>query len=214
MEYLLGVRKRVLERLTSTRAMAAVLSGSVERSAYARYLTNVYHYARHSSTVIAMAGARCVDGHPKLADYLLRHAQEELGHDEWALADLADLGMDAEAVRATRPTPSCAAMIGYEYFVAGHANPVGLFGWLYVLEAMGDDLGEKVARRLDESLGLSGKGLRFLAGHGRADHDHTADLTHQIAANVCSAGDRADIHHVADVVAELYVRMFEEVTQR
>ncbi len=213
MEYLLEVRKRVFERLTATRAMAAVLSGSVDRRGYARYLINVYHYALHSSTVIALAGARCVDGHPRLAAYLLRHAQEELGHDEWALADLADLGMNAETVRATRPTPACAAMIGYEYYIAGHANPVGLFGWLYVLEAMGDDLGGEVARRLDRSLGLSGKGLRFLVGHGAADHDHTADLTHQIANNVCSAEDRADIHHVADVIADLYVRMFEEVAQ-
>jgi hypothetical protein len=78
---------------------------------------------------------------------------------------------------------------------------------------MGDDLGGEVARRLDRGLGLSGKALRVLAGHGTADHDHTADLTHQIAHNVCDAADRADIHHVADVVADLYVRIFEEVAR-
>ena len=44
------------------------------------------------------------------------------------------------------------------------ANPVGLFGWLYVLEAMGDDLGGMVAKALGNALQLD-SGLKFLAGH-------------------------------------------------
>ena len=70
-------------------------------------------------------------------------------------------------------------MIGFEYFTAGYDNPVGLFGWLYVLESMGDDLGSQVSAAIDQALGLDGKALRFLAGHGINDVAHTAAGLHR-----------------------------------
>jgi pyrroloquinoline quinone (PQQ) biosynthesis protein C len=210
MEHLLEVRRSVLQRIQATPGVARVLAGEGTREFYGRYLTNVWHYARHSAIVIGMAGARAVPDDPELAHYLLHHAREELGHEQWALEDLAALGVGREEVEASRPVPSCAAMIGYEYYVAGHANPVGLFGWLYVLEAMGDDLGHLASEQIRAGLGLEG-GVKFLAGHGEADEAHTADLTVQIRDNVKPA-DRPDVHHVADVVAELYTRMFDELS--
>jgi heme oxygenase len=105
-------------------------------------------------------------------------------------------------------------MIGYEYYVAGHANPIGLFGWLYTLEAMGDDLGGAAAQAVQAQLGGAvegGRGVRFLAGHGVADQEHTADLTEMISAHVRTPQDKADVHHVADVVGDLYVRMFQQI---
>ena len=209
MDYLLDVRRAVLERIKATDAVGRLFSGGFDPQVYGRYLTNVWHYAIHSSTVIGLAGARAVRDNPKLADYLLHHAREELGHDEWALQDLAALGLDEATVRRTRPVPACAAMIGYEYYIAGHANPVGLFGWLYVLEAMGDDLGHIVSD-LIEAGGNLPDGVKFLRGHGEADAAHTEDLTRQIRDNV-NDRDRPDIHHVADVVGDLYVRIFEEI---
>ncbi|MDH3714855.1 MAG: iron-containing redox enzyme family protein [Gammaproteobacteria bacterium] len=210
MQYLTTVRKRVLDGITATPIVASVLSGDADPQAYARYLTNVWHYAQHSSTVIGLAGSRCVAQHPCLAEYLLHHAQEELGHERWALDDLAVLGVTPESVRASRPVISCAAMIGYEYYVAGVANPVGLFGWLYVLEAMGDDLGGMVAKAIGGALQLD-SGLKFLAGHGEADVEHTRDIVEQIDKHVGNE-DLPDVHHVADVVADLYVRMFHELS--
>lgn len=209
MDYLLEVRANVLERIKASQAVTKVMSGAESRDVYARYLMNVWHYAQHSAIVIGTAGARAVTRDPKLADYLLHHAREELGHEEWALQDLKAMGVKGEEVCASRPVPSCAAMIGYEYYIAGHANPIGLFGWLYVLEAMGDDLGEIMSRQIRESLKLE-QGVKFLAGHGEADEEHTADLTVQIRDHVRDE-DRAEVHHVADVVAELYTRMFDEI---
>jgi pyrroloquinoline quinone (PQQ) biosynthesis protein C len=209
MDYLLEVRANVLERIKASKAVTKVISGTESRDVYTRYLMNVWHYAQHSAVVIGTAGARAVTRNPKLADYLLHHAREELGHEEWALQDLKALGVDGAEVCASRPVPSCAAMVGYEYYVAAHANPIGLFGWLYVLEAMGDDLGELMSKQIRETLKLE-QGVKFLAGHGEADEEHTADLTVQIRDHVRDE-DRADVHHVADVVAELYTRMFDEI---
>lgn len=209
MDYLLNIRQQVLEGITHSSAVAPVLAGKPSPEIYQRYLINVWHYARHSSAVIALAGSRCVQSHPELADYLMHHGREELGHDAWALTDLAALGVSEEAVRASRPSPACAAMIGFEYFTAGHANPVGIFGWLYVLEAMGEDLGATVSARLREGLGLQ-KGVKFVEGHGEADVDHTRDLTEQISQHI-HGSDLDDVHHVADVVGALYVQMFQQI---
>jgi pyrroloquinoline quinone (PQQ) biosynthesis protein C len=214
MEHLLRVRQRVLEGIVSVGGVSEALAGRFDPAFYAAYLTNVFHYARHSATVIAMAGARVVPRHTELARYLIHHADEELGHEQWALDDLAALGVPADTVRASRPVPACAAMIGYEYYIAGHANPVALFGWLYTLEAMGDDLGTRIAQAIGPQLvGTGGRGLKFHAGHGEADHDHTADLTRMISTHITDAADRADVEHVADVVGELYVGIFRQIAE-
>ncbi|MDD9941166.1 MAG: iron-containing redox enzyme family protein [Myxococcales bacterium] len=206
------IRARVLSGIRDTGIIERVATeGDPEagRATYARYLTNVWHYAQHSPRVIALAGSRATSTHPRLAEYLFRHAQEELGHEAWALEDLAKLGVTETAVRATRPVPACAAMIGFEYYIAGYANPVGLFGWLYVLEAMGDDLGHVVAERLQASQG-DGVGVKFIGGHGEADKEHTAEIVEHLREHT-PTDDAADVEFVADVVGDLYVRMFAEI---
>jgi pyrroloquinoline quinone (PQQ) biosynthesis protein C len=211
MEYLLTVRQRVLRELTGNRSIQGVLAGKPDLALYGRYLANVFHYACHSAEVIALAGARCTRSHPEASRYLMHHAEEEMGHELWALEDLAVLGIEAADVRAARPVPACAAMIAFEYYIAGRTNPVGLFGWLYVLEAMGDDLGKRVAAGLQGALGGTQRGIKFVAGHGVADHDHTADLTQVISRHITAPEDVADVNHVADVTADLYMRMFEQI---
>jgi heme oxygenase len=212
MNSLIDIRQQVLAQLKKTEVIESLLGDQPKKEAYIRYLTFVYQYAQHSPKVIALAASRCVNTHPELAKYLLHHAEEEQGHDIWALEDLRELGVDPEIVKATYPLTACASMIGFIYYTAAYANPVSLFGWLYVLEAMGDDLGSLAANKLNEGLGLSNKALRFVAGHGVNDQEHTADLTEQISKYLTNPQDMADTIHVAQVVAELYVGMFQEIS--
>lgn len=157
MEALLAIRKQVLDELLQTRALRQVKAGTVDRAGYIRYLLNVFHYAQYSPVVMRIAASRCLASHPELASYLLRHAQDEAGHHLWALEDLRDLGVGEEEIHASRPVPSCAALIGYTHYVAGFANPIGIFGWMYVLEAVGLDLGNLVVEKL-RSAGVRGSG--------------------------------------------------------
>lgn len=212
MDTLNRLRQQVREDIASQPAIQRVMQGAGDAALYKHYLINVWHYAQHSSTVIGLAAARCVQGHPGLADYLFHHAREELGHERWALDDLNALGVSPEAVRKTRPVPACAAMIGFEYYTAMHANPVGLFGWLFVLEAMGDDLGGVVSEMIEESLSLP-HGVKFLRGHGVADEEHTKDIIDKIRVHVQPA-DMVEVEQVAVVIADLYPRMFQEIAGR
>ncbi len=212
MNYLLDIRHQVLAGLKETEVIKSLLENRPNKETYIRYLTFVYQYAQHSPKVIALAASRCINSHPELARYLLHHAEEEQGHDIWALEDLKELGIDETTVKSTYPLTACASMIAFIYYTAAYANPVSLFGWLYVLEAMGEDLGTMAANKLNEGLNLSDQALRFVAGHGINDQQHTADLTHQISKYITTPQDIADTLHVAKVVAHLYVGMFQEIS--
>ncbi len=213
MKHLEKLRAKVRDSIMLESGIAEALSKGDGSDAkfYIRYLTNVWHYAQHSSTVIGLAGTRCVLSHPPLAQYLLHHALEELGHDQWVLEDLRALNVAEEEVGKSKPVPACAAMIGYEYYIAAYGNPVGLFGWLYILEAMGDDLGHLVSAAIKQGLNIP-EGVKFLSGHGEADAEHTKDIVEQIERNILDT-DLEDVHFVAGVVADLYARMFKEIME-
>ncbi|MGH9512510.1 MAG: iron-containing redox enzyme family protein [Terriglobales bacterium] len=173
----------------STTIVKDLTRGHVSSDQYKAYMSDVYCYALHSSQVIALAGARMVLSHPPLAQYLFRHAEEELGHDKWAASDLHDLGMSSAEVENILPSSPCIRMIGFEYFYAAHANPVGLFGWMFVLESLGGKSGSGIAQAVDTALNLGGKGTYFLRGHGDADAQHSKDLCSVIEENVKSPED-------------------------
>ncbi len=184
--------------------VAAVMGGQLSRAQYARYIIDVYHYARHSAVVIGQAGVRLVHSHPALAAYFLRHAHEELGHDAWAHSDLIDIGLSPAAIVASQPSPPCRDMIEMEYYFACNGNPVGLFGWTYVLECLGGGMGGAMAAGIDRALRLNGKGVWFLSGHGDADSQHMVDLAQIINAHVAAAEDRACFLAVVDRARGLY----------
>ncbi len=210
MQYLEPLRQQVREEMQRIDIIERLLSGEISPQTYQRYLENVWHYAQHSSIVIGLAGSRAVATHPQQADYLLHHAREELGHEKWALDDLAALGADLDKAKASRPVPACAAMVGLEYYIAGHANPIGLFGWLYILEAMGDDLGHIVSKAIENGLNLP-DGVKFLAGHGEADVAHTRDIISHIEQ--IKGDDLAEVHYVAKLMSDLYPRIFMEISE-
>jgi len=176
-------------------------------------MSDVYCYAQHSSQVIAIAGSRLALSHPNMAEYLFRHASEELGHDEWAKSDLLDLGLTKEEVNAISPSSACLNMIGLEYFYAAHANPVGLFGWMFVLESLGSSVGGSMADALDKALRLEGKGLYFLRGHAEADAHHSEDLYRIISAGVLVEDDRLPFDRMYSESLDIYCRILDNAHQ-
>lgn len=211
MDRLLEIRAQVRHGIEESATIKPILAGGGDLENYKTYLINVYKYARFSAKIIALAASRCINSHPELGKYLLAHSGEEEGHDHWALQDLNDLGVAKEVVEDAYPVPACSALIGYTHYLAGYGNPVALFGWLFVLESMGDDLGTKVAGFIDKNFGLQGGSLRFVAGHGINDIEHTADIIEHLHKFVTDERDKADIVHAARVVGNLYVRMFNEI---
>jgi heme oxygenase len=198
------IQKQAVATIMSTRLVQSIQQRDVTKSQYAAYLCDVYAYALHSSQVIALAGTRLALTHPPLAHYLFEHAAEELGHDRWAASDLRDLGMSEDTIRHLRPSSPCGRMIALEYFVAAHGNAAGLFGWLFVLESLGGKVGGGIADTLDRALGLEGKAVYFLRGHGEADAHHSADLNKVISENLKDEDDIAAFSRMAEESSDLY----------
>jgi hypothetical protein len=110
----------------------------------------------------------------QLASYYGRHAEEELHHDEWLLADMEAIGMRPEEVQARVPPASVADMVGAQYYWAAHAHPLALIGYLLVLEGNPPDAGQLA--EIQRRHGIPREGLRTLLKHASVDPQHAADL--------------------------------------
>jgi pyrroloquinoline quinone (PQQ) biosynthesis protein C len=211
MQPLIDLRQESLAYFQTTETFHRLISGTLSQQIYIRYLLNVYHYAQHSPKVIALASARCLGSHPDVASYLLHHASEEIGHEQWAYADLRKLGVADQQILSSRPGISCVSMIGLEYFTAGFGNPVALLGWLFTLEAFGADLATLVTQRIDYSLNLGGTATHFLSRHGSVDRHHIEDITEAIDKHIKSQADFEDICYIARISQQLYLGILEEL---
>ena len=201
---LLNLQQEVSEKVMSSALIHALFSQKATRSQYKNYMIDVYHYARHSSKVIAIAGSRLTLSHPEIASYLLKHAQEELGHDRWAFSDLRDLGVPEDEIEFSQPSDACQKMLGLEYLYATHLNALGLFGWLFALESLGGKMGSGIAKQIDKCLDLNGKATYFLSGHGQADVAHTKDLEQVIDKSIQSAQDQLAFSKMVRMSSALY----------
>ncbi len=211
MEALGEIRLSTMADLKGCRIVSEALAGSLSNEDYANYLTNVYHYARFSPVIMAAAAARCCTENEGLATYLLRHSLEEQGHEKWALADLEKLGVSGETVVRARPTLACAALVGYVHDLATSGNPAAIMGWMYILEAVGADIGSEVGAKLSENRGGVLAPVQFVAGHGAADASHFEDISRAIEGHIQTPEDRRDVCEAARVVSYLYTTMFRQV---
>lgn len=208
-----SIQQKFYDGVKNTSLVQSIFAGRMNRRGYIRFLIDAHYYAQHSPKVMTIAGERCRGKHPELAEYLFHHSGEETGHDEWARLDLRDLGMSAEEISLARPSVSASALVGYTHYLAAVGNPVALYGWMYVLEALGDNLGPSLASLIRDQLGIEGDGLRFIAGHAASDHGHAADLAHQLKHHVRSDADYDDICYAARVVSRLYTGILQEAEQ-
>jgi hypothetical protein len=111
-----------------------------------------------------------------LIAYLERHIEEEMHGDVpggAALADLAALGVDIEAVRLQPLPEKIAALIGTLYFRIVHAHPIAILGLLW-LESYPPD--RPSVERLMKRTRLPADGFRQLLLHAEVDLLHGKEL--------------------------------------
>ena len=109
-----------------------------------------------------------------LVEYLLRHAKEETGHDEWTVRDAQALGMSREEVIGWHPPLSVMHLVGTQYYWIHHQNPLAMLGYIAVMEGTPatPEFFEEVAAR--NSLPM--EAISSLVTHAKIDPTHVADL--------------------------------------
>ena len=107
-------------------------------------------------------------------DYLERHILEETGHDEWILDDAEVLGIERRALLERIPKQTALQMVGSQYYLINHYNPVAMLGYIAVMEGTPphSEFIEDVARR--NRLPLDAFSSFML--HAKVDPKHRADL--------------------------------------
>ncbi len=183
------------------------LAGDVTRELYVEFLTQAYHHVRHTVPLLMAVGARLPEQHRWLQDAVLHYLEEEAGHDEWVLNDIAHAGGDRAAAAASQPAIATEAMIAYAYDTVMRRNPLGFFGMVHVLEGTSVALALQAADRMQETLGLPARAFTYLRSHGELDKQHVNDLA-DILERLSDPADREAVVRCARGIYWLYGQMF------
>jgi pyrroloquinoline quinone (PQQ) biosynthesis protein C len=195
------------EFLLSAPVIRRALAGEVTRELYVAFLTEAWHHVRHTVPLLMAVGARLPDRHAWLRDAVLHYLEEETGHDEWILNDIARAGGDRAAAAASAPAVATEAMVAYAWDTVMRGNPVGFFGMVHVLEGTSVALALNAADRIQGALGLPVNAFTYLRSHGELDKEHINDLA-AILERLTDEDDRAAVIRCARGIYWLYGHVF------
>ena len=144
-----------------------------------------------------------------LAAYLEKHIPEELHHDEWTLDDLEALGRTRRETLKRIPSPTVAAMVGTQYYMILHVDPVSILGYMAVLE--GEPPSAEAIEEVIERSGLPAKAFRTYLEHARLDAGHRDDLNNVLDRMPLAPEQRSLLAISAFQTLSLERGMFEEL---
>jgi pyrroloquinoline quinone (PQQ) biosynthesis protein C len=183
------------------------LAGDVTRELYVAFLTQAYHHVRHTVPLLMAVGSRLPERHAWLQESILHYLEEETGHDEWILNDIARAGGDRAAAAASEPSVATEAMVAYAYDTVMRRNPIGFFGMVHVLEGTSVALALNAADRIQATLGLPVTAFTYLRSHGELDKEHINDLG-AILERLADEEDRHAVIRCARGIYWLYGNVF------
>lgn len=192
--------------LLSAPIISECLQGRASRDSYLAFLAQAYHHVRHTTPLLMTLGGRLPERLAWIRAGVAEYIEEEIGHEEWILNDIAAAGGDADAVRHSRPELPAELMVAYAYDLINRGNPAGFFGMVFVLEGTSVDLALTAADRIQTALGLPDSAFSYLRSHGTLDQEHTQHLANIL--DLMTPADQADVLHAAKVFFKLYGDIF------
>lgn len=146
--------------------------GDVTVDDYVAFLQQAYHHVKHTTPLLMTAGGRIPEEKEWLRNAVAEYIEEELGHQEWVLNDIASCGYDKECASKSRPGFSTELMVAYAYDSINRISPLCLFGMVHVLEGTSILLAENAAMSLAKALSLPQTAFTYLHSHGVLDKKH------------------------------------------
>ena len=192
--------------LLSAPIISECLQGRASLDSYVAFLIQAYHHVRHTTPLLMTLGGRLPERLAWMRAGVAEYIEEEIGHEEWILNDIAAAGGDVEAVRNSRPELPAELMVAYAYDLINRGNPAGFFGMVFVLEGTSVDLALTAADRIQAALGLPDSAFSYLRSHGTLDQEHTQHLANIL--DLMTPADQADVLHAAKVFFKLYGDIF------
>ena len=199
------------QQLLSAPIISRALKGDITRDDYIAFLTEAYHHVKHTVPLLMAVGARLPEKYEWLREAVAEYIEEELGHQEWILNDIAACGADKEAVRNGRPSLETELMVAYAYDTVARVNPVGFFGMVHVLEGTSITTADAAAEHIQKALGLPNQAFSYLRSHGALDQEHVK-FFEDLMNRIDDPADQQQILHSAKAFYRLYGDIFRSLT--
>lgn len=198
------------EFLIGAPVIQGALAGQISRGLYVDFLTQAYHHVRHTVPLLMAVGARLPERHEWLREAVLHYLEEEAGHEQWILNDIAHAGGDRAHAAAAQPAIATECMVAYAYDTVARRNPLGFFGMVYVLEGTSVALALHAADRIQQRLALPSRAFTYLRSHGQLDQEHVQHLA-GILERLADPADRQAVLRCARTMFRLYGAVFRSL---
>lgn len=186
-------------------------NGDFSLETYKAFLAQAYYHVRHTVPLLMATGSRLSDEQEWVRGAIKEYIDEEYGHQEWILNDIAACGGNAEAVRHGHPGRAIELMVAFLYDQINRGNPLSIFGMVQVLEGTSVSMALMVAEQLRTQLGLQANTMSYLTSHGELDQDHLKFFS-GLMDKITQETDQQAIIHAAKIVYGLYGDMLRELT--
>lgn len=196
--------------VTDAPVLEAIRAGHIDLESYGYFLIQAYHHVKHTVPLMMACGGRLPERLEFVRKALVEYIEEEYGHHEWILDDLAACGYDKEAVRHGAPDLPIRLMVSYLYDLIARGNPVGLFGMVQVLEGTSVELATPLGQQIQKQLELPAQAFSYLFSHGALDQDHFK-FFRGLMDQITDPDDQASIMDTARVVYRLYGDMLHDI---
>ncbi len=196
--------------LMSAPIIGACLAGDISLKDYVAFLQQAYHHVKHTTPLLMATGASLPASKEWLRNAVAEYIEEELGHQEWILNDIAACGFDSEKARGSTPNLSTELMVSYAYDTINRINPLGFFGMVNVLEGTSIKIADVAADRIQETLGLPANAFSYLRSHGKLDQQHI-EFFKGLMNRIDDPAEQRLIIHAARAFYQLYGNVFREL---
>lgn len=209
---LLEATTEARQYLLSAPMIKRCFDGDFTLDHYVAFLQQAYHHVKHTVPLLMAVGARLTEDKEWLREAVAEYIEEELGHQEWVLNDIAACGFDKEQARNSTPAFATEMMVSYAYDAVNRTNPLAFFGMVLVLEGTSINLAEQAASQIATKLNLPRKAFSYLNSHGALDQEHIK-FYENLMNQISDEKDQAVIIHAAKRFYRLYGDIFRSLEQ-
>ncbi len=199
--------------LVSSEIITRCMARNITLDEYIAYLTQAYHHVKFTVPLLMAVGARLPESREWLRVAVAEYIEEEIGHQEWILNDIAVCGGDKEAVRRSQPAMQTELMIAYAWDMVNRRDPIGFFGMVHVLEGTSVNLADHAADQIKATLNLPERAFSYLRSHGSIDQSHIQHLE-GLMNRFTDPADQALLIHSTKMFFRLYKGVFDSVLER
>lgn len=184
----------------------------LSKELYVTAMVQVFHYTKFNA--INQAAAAFCEDHSKvgLLRFAMKHALEELGHENMVVNDLKSMGIDPEIFNS-KPLPATDALNGYLDSIAIRGGVIPRLGYSFWAE----DSYEHLAPLLDAcqtKLKLTEQQLTFFIAHAVIDEKHAEDVNNAIDRWVITDEEKESVKQVAKTTLFLTGEILEAAAEQ